>query len=85
MTKAELITEVTGKAWFAGTISAPEIDTEWPAFNLKLYRAHAKVEREENVLTHKHIYFYVFDEGGAGESAYYKDQNPDDQVEYVAP
>jgi len=84
MTKAELIAEVVAKTWFAGTIEAPVVDTEWPAHNIKLYRAHAKVERETNVLTHRHIYFYVFDEGGAGEAAYYKDQNPDDQVEYVA-
>ena len=83
MTKAQLIAEVTGKTWFGGTIEAPVVDTEWPAQNVKLYRAHAKVIVETNVMTHKHIYFYVFDEGGAGEEAYYKDQNPDDQVGYT--
>ena len=84
MTKAELITEVQGKVWYAGVIGTPEIVQEWSSHNLKLYRAHIKVERETNVLSHLHIHFYIFDEGGAGESAYYKDMNPDDQIALVA-
>ena len=85
MTKAELNAEVQAKVWFAGVIENPKVDTDYPQQNIKLYRAHVKVEVETNVLTHKHIYFYVLDEGGAGESAYYMDKNPDDQVGYVAP
>ena len=80
MTKAELITEVQGKAWYAGVIGSPEIIQEWSVYNLKLYRVHLKVTREANVLSHVHLHFFVFDEGGAGEDAYYKDQNPDDQI-----
>jgi hypothetical protein len=83
MTKSELITEVQGKAWYGGILSTPEIIQEWPSQNVKLYRAHVKVIREANVLSNAHIHFYVFDEGGAGEAANYKDQNPDDQIAVV--
>ena len=83
MTKSQLITEVQGKSWYGGIIGTAEIVQEWPSHNLKLYRAHVKVIRETNVLSNAHIYFYVFDEGGAGEEANYKDKNPDNQVEYV--
>ena len=84
MTKSELITEVQGKVWYAGIISGAEIIQEWPSQNVKLYRVHIKVTRETNVLSHVHVHFFVFDEGGAGESAYYKDMNPDDQIALVA-
>ena len=83
MTKSELITEVQGKVWYAGIIGGAEIIQEWPSQNVKLYRVHVKVTRETNVLSHVHLHFFVFDEGGAGEVAYYRDKNPDDQVEYV--
>ena len=80
MTKDELIAEVQGKTWYVGVIGSPDIVEEYPNYNLRLYRVHVKVLVEANVITNKHLHFYVFDEGQPQEVAYYKDKNPDDQV-----
>ncbi|RLI50067.1 MAG: hypothetical protein DRP09_20225 [Candidatus Thorarchaeota archaeon] len=80
MTKSELIAEVEGKSWYLGVIGSPVIEEEYPNYNLRLYRVHVKVLVSENVITNKHLYFYVFDEGQAEEVAYYKDKTPDDQI-----
>ena len=85
MTKSELISEVAGKTWYNGIIGNPVVSEEWPTYNLKLYRVHLRVEREANVISTCHLYFYVFDEGEPGEIAYYKDKNPDDQIAIVTP
>ena len=83
MTKAELIAEVQGKSWYGGILGSILLAEEYVALQLKVYRAHVKILKGANVLSNAHIYFYVFEEGGAGEVAYYKDSSPDEQAGMV--
>jgi len=85
MTKAELLSEVQGKSWFLGLIGSLEIEQEWPTMNAKMYRGHVMAEKETNVLSLHHIYFYTIDEGEPEEAAYYKDSSVDDQIGYESP
>jgi len=84
MTKTELIVEVQAKTWFVDLIGSLVVEEEWPSQNAILYRAHVMVQKEVNVLSLYHIYFYTINEGEPGEVAYYKDANPDDQIGYEA-
>ena len=80
MTKAELIADIEGKIWYVNEFGGLIMENEWPAVNIKLYRAYVIVELDTNVITTSHIYFYVYDEGGPGEMAYYRNATPEDQV-----
>jgi len=84
MTKAQLIAEVQAKAWFIDLIGDLAVEDEWPSQAAILYRGHVMAEKEVNVLSLHHIYFYTINEGEPGEVAYYKDTNPDDQIGYGA-
>lgn len=83
MTKSELISEVQNKTWFVMDFGGLVLDQEWPAVNVKLYRASVVAEIAVNTVSTAHLYFYVIDEGGAGEVAYYKDATPEEQVGIV--
>ena len=83
MTKNQLITEIQNKTWFVMNLGNLTLDQEWPAVNVKLYRASVVVEIAVNTISTAHLYFYVIDEGSPGEIAYYKDATPEEQVGVV--
>ena len=83
-TKAELITEI-GTTYTLGSLihETPLLSAGdqalYAAENLKIYRQIVH-EQSEGKMIRRAISFYVFDEGGGGEVAYYKDRKPTDSV-----
>lgn len=74
MTKAELLVDLASKSWVHHLSGAPSFKelkpdgTNWYAQNL------ADVFADTSV--YRNVDFYVMDEGGAGEEAFYKDKIP---------
>jgi hypothetical protein len=87
-TKAELITEI-GTSYTLGSLihETPLLSVAdqalFSAENLKIYRQIAH-EQIEGKMTRRAIAFYVSDEGGGGEAAFYKDRKPIDAVRLEA-
>ncbi len=73
MTKTELLADLAGRD-FVQSVSTPELletkpdGAKWYGVNIREVTGDAGVYRN--------IQFYVYDEGGAGEEAFYKDSAP---------
>jgi hypothetical protein len=83
-TKAEIIAEIAVDYELGSLIDDTEnLSIQDQAYyaseNLKIYRQIAH-EQSEGKMVRKAILFYVSDEGGAGENAWYKDRLPSDAI-----
>lgn len=82
MNKQELLFDLEKKEWCA-FVEIPELlevkkdGTNWYVVNIR-------DESDSKVGTYRNVHFYVVDEGGAGEVALYKDQEPDETQNRVS-
>ncbi|MCA1807406.1 MAG: hypothetical protein LC687_06135 [Actinobacteria bacterium] len=79
MTKQELLDELLAKDYI-NTVEEPQLMETKPD-GAKWYKVNVS-ETFQKVAVYRNIDFYVFDEGGAEEKAYYKDREPS---MYVSP
>lgn len=80
MNKQELITDLTSKTFVDAIITDPILQAE--TTGTKWYRISFR-EIVGKVMTNRSIDFYVIDEGTETERAFYKDQEPTQQIKEV--
>jgi hypothetical protein len=74
MTRAQLLTKLTGLSFVSGLVGTPTLIETKPNGD-KWYMQNVR-EVVGNVCTYRNIDFYVVDEGAGNELAYYKEQFP---------
>jgi len=79
MTKAELIAELNTK--YGELLESKLMNENDPPSYGKWYLLVFKALRNESAFNQS-VHIVVYDEGGAGEAAYYKDGIPPDKIEY---
>lgn len=77
MTKSELLVDLQGKSWVLALMGDPDLvgtENSTNIYSQKIF------ETALDTGTFRNIFFYVYDEGGAGEIAMYKDEIPKPRI-----